>query len=153
MSLTKTGTSVGPLRSSDERSGLPKKATGIIGFDEISRGGLPEERLTVISGGPGSGKTLFGVQTLFNRAHLHDESGILVSFEEPVERIRQNVASFNWGAAAADHPKLFMLEAKMPTDIVHAGAFDLTGLLAALSQHKGGNRCEQRRVRQHRRVA
>jgi len=61
---------------------LPKAATGIDGFDSITRGGLPRGRPTLVVGGPGSGKTLFGMEFLYNGATMYDEPGVFISFEE-----------------------------------------------------------------------
>jgi circadian clock protein KaiC len=59
-----------------------KVPTGIRGFDEISHGGLPESRTTLLLGTPGAGKTVFALQSLVNGAREHDEAGIFVAFEE-----------------------------------------------------------------------
>jgi circadian clock protein KaiC len=110
-----------------------KMPTGIVGFDEIVQGGLPRERLTAITGGPGTGKTLFAMQTLVNRSRMAEESGIFVTFEESVSRVWQNIAAFDWGAAAAVDGRLSLIEVKLPSDTIHSGAFDLNGLLATLA--------------------
>ncbi len=115
---------------------IPKVITGIEGFDEISRGGLPRGRLTAIIGAPGAGKTVFALQTLANRlAHL-GEPCIFVTFEEPVGRIRANVTSFDWPAEALDEDRFYFIDARVPEDAVVAGAFDLLGLLAGLTALK-----------------
>lgn len=56
---------------------IQKTATGMRGFDEITEGGLPRNRVTVVMGGPGAGKTVFALQTLVNGALDHDEPGLL----------------------------------------------------------------------------
>ncbi len=62
---------------------LPAKvATGILGFDEISRGGLPRNRTSLVMGGPGTGKTVFALQALVNAARERKQPGIFVTFEE-----------------------------------------------------------------------
>jgi circadian clock protein KaiC len=61
----------------------PNKApTGIVGFDELTRGGLARGRTTLLAGGPGSGKSLLALQTLVNGARLFNEPGIFVAAEE-----------------------------------------------------------------------
>jgi len=76
---------------------VPRKApTGIAGFDEISRGGLPRGRTTLIVGGPGSGKTIFSLQFLVNGARFYKAPGIFVAFEETSKRIVANAESFDW---------------------------------------------------------
>jgi circadian clock protein KaiC len=115
---------------------LTKVITGIEGFDEISGGGLPCGRLTAIIGAAGAGKTVFALQTLVNRLANLDEPCIFVTFEEPVDRIRSNVASFDWRAAALDEDRFFFIDARIPEDAVVTGAFDLEGLLAGLTALK-----------------
>jgi circadian clock protein KaiC len=61
---------------------LPKSRTGIEGFDQITGGGLPRGSVTLVTGGSGSGKTVFGLQTLVKGANLFDEPGLFVAFEE-----------------------------------------------------------------------
>ena len=65
---------------SDHRR-LVKCPTGIKGFDEITEGGLPRSRVTLISGGPGSGKTLLGIDFLVNGVLKYKEPGVFMSFE------------------------------------------------------------------------
>src|SRR5712692_5253470 len=88
---------------------LPKASTGIQGLDEITFGGLPRGRPTLISGGAGSGKTLFGVEFLVRGATQYNEPGVLVSFEEAVQDLTKNAASlgFDLDRLAADK-KLFL---------------------------------------------
>src|ERR1051325_2979668 len=62
--------------------GIPKRATGIAGFDEITGGGLPAGRTTLILGAPGAGKTVFALECLVNGARNLREPGIFVAFEE-----------------------------------------------------------------------
>lgn len=81
--------------------------TGIHGFDQLSHGGLPQNRTTLLKGGPGSGKTVFALQTLVNVAHQRQESGIFVAFEESPRRIIENAASFDWDLPSLIKNKLF----------------------------------------------
>ena len=74
---------------------LEKCLTGIKGFDEITEGGLPKNRITLISGGTGSGKTLLGIDFLVNGVILYNEPGVFMSFEETEDEIYQDVASLN----------------------------------------------------------
>jgi circadian clock protein KaiC len=112
---------------------IVKKRTGIRGFDDITGGGIPASRLTAIIGGPGAGKTVFTLQTLVNLLETAGEPGIFVTFEEPVVRIRRNMASFDWRIADLSEAELGFVDANLPVDAVYAGAFDLTGLLIGLS--------------------
>ncbi len=111
---------------------LLKARTGITGFDEVTMGGLPRGRTTLIEGGPGSGKTIMALQTLVNGARYENEPGIFVAFEESEERITANAAKFGWDLAALQKKKLFFLNAQPTTDMVQSGSFDLGGLLAIL---------------------
>ena len=72
---------------------LPKAPTGIRGLDEITRGGLPRGRCTLVTGGAGCGKTLLGLQFLVAGAREFGEPGVLVTFEESVEEVTADVAS------------------------------------------------------------
>ena len=76
--------------------GLVKAPTGIKGLDEITSGGLPKGRTTLIAGGPGSGKTLLGVEFLVHGALDYGEPGVLLAFEESADDLSANVASFGY---------------------------------------------------------
>lgn len=82
--------------TADDRHSIRKAPTGIAGVDEITGGGLPRSRTTLVMGGPGSGKTIFGLQTLVNGAREHNEPGIFVAFEENSRQIIENAQSFGW---------------------------------------------------------
>lgn len=110
---------------------IAKILTGISGLDEITRGGLPANRTTLITGGPGSGKTILALQTLVNGVQEFDEAGIFVAFEEPPRRIAENAASFGWSLPALEKESLFFLDARLNPNVVQTGEFDLTALLAA----------------------
>jgi circadian clock protein KaiC len=111
---------------------LPKIATGIPGFDELSHGGLPRNRISLLRGGPGSGKTVFALQSVVNAARRRQEPGIFVAFEESPRQIIANAASFDWGLPALARNKLFFLDAKLSPEVVQSGEFDLSGMLAML---------------------
>ena len=111
---------------------LGKTPTGITEFDEITGGGLPRGRTTLVVGGPGSGKTVFALQTLVNSIQLWDEPAIFVAFEENTRQIVANAASFVWDLPALYGDKLFFLDARLSLETVTAGKFDLAGLLAGL---------------------
>lgn len=74
----------------------PKTRTGIGGFDEITRGGVPSGRPTLVCGGPGSGKTLLALTFLVNGATTFDEPGVLLTFEENAEEMASDVASLGF---------------------------------------------------------
>jgi circadian clock protein KaiC len=109
---------------------LTKAPTGIQGLDEITFGGLPRNRPTLISGGPGSGKTLFGLEFLIRGATLYNEPGVFVSFEETAEDLTKNAASlgFNLDRLVADK-KLFVEYVRIQKSQIQAtGEYDLDGL-------------------------
>jgi len=115
---------------------LPKIATGIHGFDELSHGGLPRNRISLLKGGPGSGKTVFALQSLVNAVRERGERGIFVAFEESTRQIIANSASFDWDLPALAKNKLFFMDAQLSPDVVQSGAFDLSGMLAMLKAKK-----------------
>jgi len=116
---------------------LPSKlATGIQGFDELSQGGLALNRTNLIMGGPGSGKTLFALQTLVHAIRARQEPGIFVAFEESTRQIIANAACFNWGLPTLAKNKLFFMEARLSPEVVQSGEFDLNGMLAILKAKK-----------------
>ncbi|HEY0467340.1 MAG TPA: ATPase domain-containing protein, partial [Polyangiaceae bacterium] len=107
--------------------------TGIAGFDEIADGGLPRGGVTVVLGGAGAGKTIFGIQVLANGARDDHEPGILVAFEESAERILANTASFVWGGQTLSQVGVHVLDAQLSQSVEQGGEFDLLGLLAILA--------------------
>jgi circadian clock protein KaiC len=118
-------------RSPHSRTPL-KAPTGILGFDEITGGGLPRNRTTLLLGGPGSGKTVFALQFLVHGARQCKEPGIFVAFEESAKRIVANAESFGWKLSALRRKKLYFMDAQPLCDMVQSGSFDLSGMLAAL---------------------
>jgi circadian clock protein KaiC len=115
---------------------LSKMATGIEGFDELSGGGLPRNRTTLVMGGPGSGKTVFSLQVLANAARQRDESGIFVAFEERGREVITNAATFDWGLPALAEHQIYILDAHLSPTVIQSGDFDLSGILAILKAKK-----------------
>ena len=112
---------------------MNKALTRIEGFDEISEGGLPRGRTTLVMGGAGCGKSVFALQSLVNGAHQGKEAGIFVAFEESRKQIVANTASFGWDLAALEKKKkLFFLDARLSPEVVTGGEFDLIGMLVLL---------------------
>jgi circadian clock protein KaiC len=112
--------------------GSIKAQTGIAGFDEITGGGLPRGRSTLLVGGPGSGKTLFALRFLVHGAGDCKEPGIFVAFEETSNRIIMNAEGFGWKLDGLQPKKLFFMDAQPTPDLIQSGTFDLSGMLAAL---------------------
>ena len=115
---------------------LSKLATGIEGFDQLSRGGLPRHRTSLLLGGPGAGKTVFALQCLVNAVRRNRAPGIFVAFEESPRQIIANGATFDWELASLAEKKLFFLDAHLSPTLVKAGDFDLAGMLAMLTAKK-----------------
>ena len=114
---------------------LQKAATGIQGLDEITGGGLPRGRPTLISGGAGAGKTLFGLEFLVRGATQYDESGVFISFEESIPDLTKNVASlgFDLDRLVADK-KLFVDHVSIArSELGETGEYDLDGLFIRIA--------------------
>ncbi len=126
----KTKSKSGGLREKQ----LQKSPTGITGLDEITLGGLPKGRPTLICGGPGSGKTLLGIEFIVNGALKYNEPGVIITFEEKNDELTTNAASLG-----LDLDKL-QKENKLRVDYVHVdkseiqetGEYDLSGLFIRL---------------------
>src|ERR1700693_4086361 len=114
---------------------LLKALTGIQGFDEITGGGLPTGRPTLVSGGAGSGKTLFGLEFLVRGATQYDEPGVFMSFEETITDLTQNAASlgFDLDRLVAEK-KLFLDHVHISrSEIAETGEYDLDGLFIRIA--------------------
>ena len=113
---------------------LPKAPTGIRGLDEITRGGLPQGRSTLVTGGTGTGKTLLGLQFLVAGAREHGEPGVLVTFEESAEKVTANVASlgFDLDGLQRDGMLIIMAFPVEAAEIVETGEFDFGPLSLVL---------------------
>lgn len=113
---------------------LPKAPTGIEGFDDLTFGGLPVGRPSLICGAAGCGKTLFATTFLVNGATRYGEPGVFMSFEERAEDLAANVASLGYdldglvasGKLAIDHVRVERSE------IEETGEYDLEGLFIRL---------------------
>jgi len=113
---------------------LQKTPTGITGFDEITGGGLPKGRPSLITGGPGSGKTLFAMEFIVNGARDYNEPGVFVSFEETPEELTKNVASLGFDIEKLSEHGMVDIEhiSVEPSEIVETGEYDLEGLFIRL---------------------
>jgi circadian clock protein KaiC len=113
---------------------LPKSPTGIPGMDEITGGGLPKGRPTLVAGAAGCGKTLFAMEFLVNGAIQYDEPGVFVAFEENAEELAQNVASLGFNLKdLAKKKKLIIDNIQIErSEIAETGEYDLEGLFIRL---------------------
>ena len=116
------------------RPALAKALTGIPGLDEVTLGGLPSGRPTLVCGGPGSGKTLLGISFLVNGATHFDEPGVLMTFEENADELAADVRSLGVDLQA------LVAQGRLVVDYVHVerseieetGEYDLDGLFVRL---------------------
>lgn len=129
----RTGTRSAPL--SGPLRGPAKAATGIIGFDEVTGGGLPRGRPTLVTGAAGSGKTLFGLEFLVRGARDFGEPGVLLAFEEGKSDLVTNVASLGFDIPLLEREGLLAVDAFRldPAEIIETGSFDLEGLFIRLA--------------------
>jgi circadian clock protein KaiC len=112
---------------------IDKLATGISSFDAISKGGLPQERTTLISGTAGSGKTVFAMHFLCAGIRDLGQNGVFVTFEESADDIRKNMRSFGWDLPEWERAgKLAFVDASPDPHVetIESGSFDLNALLA-----------------------
>jgi circadian clock protein KaiC len=124
------------LRHSEKESPqqLEKSLTGIVGFDQITKGGLPKGRPTIVCGGPGCGKTMFAMEFLVRGATQFNEPGVLMTFEETGDEMTKNVASLGFDLKSLSaRKKLVMDYVKIePAEIEETGTYDLEGLFVRL---------------------
>lgn len=117
-----------------ERPSIPKAPTGIHGLDDITNGGLPRGRPTLVCGSAGCGKTLFSMEFLVRGATDYDEPGVFFAFEETAEDLAQNVRSLGFDLADLASRDLLIVEhiRVERSEIEEAGEFDLEGLFIRL---------------------
>jgi circadian clock protein KaiC len=113
-----------------KRKTLPKSPTSIQGFDEITGGGLPKGRPTLVCGGAGCGKTLFAIEFLVRGATVYNEPGVFISFEETEKELTANVTSLGFDLADLIKRKMIWLEHihLERGEIEQKGEYDLIGL-------------------------
>ncbi|TMI69056.1 MAG: circadian clock protein KaiC [Bacteroidetes bacterium] len=113
-----------------------KAQTGINGLDEITYGGLPRNRPTLVCGGPGCGKTLLAMEFIVKGAVLFNEPGVFMSFEEKAQELIDNVASLGFDIEKLQKTKKLKLDYVHvdKTEIQETGEYDLEGLFIRL-QH------------------
>jgi circadian clock protein KaiC len=113
---------------------LPKSLTSIQGFDEITGGGLPKGRPTLVCGGPGCGKTLFAMEFLVRGAMIYNEPGVFISFEETEKELTANVASLGFDLDKLVEQKKIWLEHIHVErgEIEQNGEYDLKGLFVRI---------------------
>lgn len=122
-------------KSTSSATSLPKCPTGIQGLDEITGGGLPLGRPTLVCGGAGCGKTLLAAEFLVRGAVQFGEPGVLMAFEETEAELKANVASLGFDLAGLVRRKKLMLDYVHiePSEIHESGEYDLEGLFVRLN--------------------
>jgi circadian clock protein KaiC len=121
-------------KSGERIAKIPKIPSGIRGLDEITGGGLPKGRPTLISGGPGCGKTLFAMEFVARGIQDYHEPGVFVAFEEKIEDLKQNFRSLGFDLEDLARKKLLALDHIYieRSEIEEAGEYDLEGLFVRL---------------------
>ena len=114
---------------------IEKLRTGITGFDDVTEGGLPKGRTTLISGTAGCGKTVLAAQFLAEGIRQHGETGVFVTFEESPNDIRRNIHSLGWNVnewEAAGQWAFVDASPQLGDEVIISGNYDLNGLLARI---------------------
>ena len=118
-----------------ENFDLEKIETGITGFDQIAKGGLPKNRTTLVSGTSGSGKTVLALQFLEIGVTQYNQNGVFITFEETPQDLINNVRSFGWEFDRHIKEKKVSFVDGTPEPGMHsveAGIFDLSAMLARI---------------------
>jgi circadian clock protein KaiC len=114
---------------------LDKTPTGISGLDQITGGGLPRGRVTLVAGSAGAGKTLLGLNFLVAGAREYGEPGVLMTFEESADKVARNVRSLGFDLDELQRKDMLAILAFRvdPSEIVAAGDFDFEPIFAILA--------------------
>lgn len=125
--VTRPATEISPVP-------IAKAPSGIRGLDEVLLGGLPRNRITLIHGGSGCGKTVVALESLY-RGALAGEPGVFATFEESIDTVRENAAALGWDLRGMEKKGLLRIfHGDVPNNLVRTGDFDITGLLAILDR-------------------
>jgi circadian clock protein KaiC len=121
-------------KSSSPKTLLPKCPTGIQGLDEITGGGLPRGRPTLVCGGAGCGKTLLAAEFLVRGAVQFDEPGVLMAFEETEKELKANVSSLGFDLEGLVRRKKIVIDYVHleRSEVQESGDYDLEGLFVRL---------------------
>ena len=115
---------------------FPKTLTGIQGLDDITFGGLPKNRSTLLLGNTGCGKTIMAMEFLINGIVIYDEPAVFIAFEEKTDELVQNVKSLDYDLDAhLANNKIYLEHIQInPDEIKESGKYDLEGLFIRLGQ-------------------
>jgi circadian clock protein KaiC len=117
------------------RNSLAKAPTGVSGLDELTEGGLPRGRSTLVTGGAGCGKTLLGMEFLVRGVHKYGEPGVFMAFEENAKELTENVRSLGFDLDEMARRKEILIDAVQidRSEIEESGDYDLEGLFVRLN--------------------
>ena len=117
------------------RKSLAKAPTGIQGLDEITGGGVPKGRVTLVCGGAGCGKSLLAMEFLVHGAVRYGEPGVCMDFEETEEKLAANVASLGFDLRTLAKRKKLLVDfvAFERNEIAESGEYNLEGLFIRLA--------------------
>lgn len=123
-----------PLNSGQQLNALPKTPTGISGLDQITMGGFPTGRPTLICGSAGCGKTLLSLEFLIRGAQEFNEPGVFMAFEEKADELATNVASLGFDLLKLQEEKRVKIDYVHidRSEIEETGEYDLEGLFIRL---------------------
>ena len=123
------------VRKKNIKTTLQKSPTGIAGLDEITFGGLPKGRPTLICGGAGAGKTLFAIEFIVRGATEYGEPGVIITFEEKAEDLQKNVSSQGYDLKKLEKDGLINIDFVHidRSEIEETGEYDLSGLFIRLN--------------------
>lgn len=119
----------------NEAKGIAKSRTGISGLDEITFGGLPQGRPTLVCGSAGCGKTLFGLEFLVRGATEYGEPGVFIAFEESAKELAENVSSLGFDLEKLARQKKVLIDYVHVerSEIAETGEYDLEGLFIRIA--------------------
>lgn len=113
---------------------MEKIETGIPGFDRVLGGGLPAYKSTLVVGGPGAGKTLFGIQLLANFVNTTGNNALFVTFEEHPDDLIANTDHFTWNVRdQVKNKKIVMMDARLSPNATFMGQVELDGMMGIIA--------------------
>ncbi len=117
-------------------SGIQKSPTGLKGFDEITYGGIPKFRPTILVGSSGTGKTFMSLEYIINGVMMYNEPGVFMTFEEKTEELQENVRTLGYDLKKmVDEKKVFLEHLTINTNEVYeVGKYNIEGLFVRMER-------------------
>jgi circadian clock protein KaiC len=136
--MTKRKSAASRAVTSHRKKQISKSRSGIPGFEEISKGGIPTGRTTLVSGTSGSGKTIFATQFLYSGIVDYNEPGVFVTFEESPKDIMRNMEGFGWKLKDLLKKKKLVFVDASPSpaessEFLKSGSYDLSAFVARIN--------------------